>query len=46
LWLADARGVVSGGQRVNAAGREAELLGGLAGIERVLPEGVEDVADK
>ena len=41
-----ARGVVSGGQRVKAAGREAELLGGLAGTERVLPEGVEDVADK
>ena len=36
----------SGGQRVKAAGREAELLGGLAGTGRVLPEGVEDVADK
>ena len=46
LWLADARGVVSGGQRVKAAGREAELRGGLAGTERVLPEGVENVADK
>ena len=46
-WLlAGARGVVSGGQRVKAAGREAELRGGLAGTERVLPEGVENVADK
>jgi len=46
LRLADARGVVSGGQRVKAAGREAELGGGLAGTERVLPEGGEHVADK
>ena len=46
LWLAEARGVVSGGQRVKAAGRQAELLGGLAGTECALPEGVEDVADK
>ena len=46
LWLADARGVVSGGQSVKAAGRETELRGGLVGTERVLPECVEDVADK
>ena len=36
----------SGGQRVKAAGRETKLLGGLVGSERVLPKGVEDVADK
>ena len=46
-WLlARARGVVSGGQRVKAAGRETELCGGLDGAARVLPECVEDVADK
>ncbi len=46
-WLlARARGVVSGGQRVKAAGREPELCGGLDGAARVLPECVEHMADK
>ena len=41
-----ARPVVSGGQSVEAAGREAELLGRLDGTERVLPERVEHMADE
>jgi hypothetical protein len=46
-WLlAGARGVVSGGQRVKAAGREAELRGGLDGTARMLPECVEHMADE
>ena len=46
-WLlADARGVVSGGQGVKAAEREAELRGGLDGAARVLPECVEHMADE
>lgn len=44
--LADAGGVVSGGQRIQAAGGEAELRGGLDGTEFVLPESLEHMADE
>ena len=44
--LAGAGGVVSGGQRVETAGGEAELLGGLSSAQRVLSERVEHMADK
>ena len=44
--FAGARRVVSGGQSVEAAGREAQLLGSLDGTERVLPERVEHMADE
>jgi hypothetical protein len=37
---------VSGGERVEAAGRDAELVGGLGGRPLALPERVEDIADK
>ena len=39
-------GVVSGGQSIEAAGREFELLGGLDGTQRVLPERFEHMADE
>ena len=45
LW-AGAGGVVRGGQRVETAGGEAELFGGLSGTQRVLSERVEHMADK
>ena len=44
--LAGAGGVVNGGQRVEAAGREAELRGGLSRTQRVLSERVEHMADE
>ena len=44
--LSDARGVVSGGERVKATGREAELFSGLGGGQRLLPECVEHMADE
>src|SRR5207247_1289466 len=44
--LAGARGVVRRGERIEAAGREAELFGGLDGALSVLPERVEHVADE
>ena len=37
---------VSGGERVEAAGRDAELVGGLGGRQMVLPKRVEHIADK
>ena len=37
---------VSGGERVEAAGRDVELVGGLGGRQLALPERVEDIADK
>ena len=36
----------SGGQRVEAAGRDAQLVGGLVGRQRALPEPVEHIADE
>lgn len=44
--MAGARGVVRGGERVEAAGREPELFGGLDGTLRVLPDRVEHMADE
>jgi hypothetical protein len=37
---------VSGGERVEAAGRDAELVGGLGGRQLALPERVEHIADE
>ena len=37
---------VSGGQRVEAAGRDAQLVGGLVGRQRALPEPIEPIADE
>ena len=46
-WLlAGARGVVSGGQSVEAAAGEAELAGGLGRVEGVAPEMFQHMADK
>ena len=44
--FAGAGGVVSGGQSVEATAGEAELLGGLGGGQRVLPEAFEHMADE
>ena len=46
LLLAGARGVVSGGQRVKATGREAELIAGLGGVQDASAEAFENMADK
>ena len=48
-WFFNAQALRADGHATVAAdlaGREAELGGGLAGTERVLPEGGEHVADK
>ena len=46
-WLfLGARGIASGGENVEAAGRKAALRGGLDGTQRVLAERVEHMADK
>ena len=37
---------VSGGERVEGAGRDAEFVGGLGGRQLALPERVEDITDK
>ena len=44
LFSAGAR--VSGGQRVEAAAREAELVGGFGGRQGVLPESFEHLPDE
>jgi hypothetical protein len=37
---------VRGAERVETAGGEAELFGGLGGVEGLLPEGLEHMADE
>ena len=44
--LAGAGGVVSGGQRVEAAAGEAELLGGLRGVQGVEAEAFKDMTNE
>ena len=44
--FSSAGGVVNGGQRVKATGREAELFRGLGGRQRLLPESVQHMADE
>ena len=44
--MGGACGVVVRGQRVKAADGEVELGGGLDGTERMLPEGVEHMAEE
>ena len=41
-----AREPISGGQRIEAAGREAELAGGFGGRQRALPECFEHMTDE
>jgi len=46
LFLARAGAEVTGGERIEAAGGQAELLGGFGGRQRVLPEGSQHMTDK
>ena len=46
LVFLDARGVVSGGQRIETAAGETQFGGGLGGGERVLAEGFEHMTDE
>ena len=46
ILFSGARGVVSGGQGVEATGRETELRGSLGRTQRMLPEAVKHMADE
>ena len=46
LFLARVGAKVTGGERIEAAGGQAELLGGFGGRQRMLPEGSQHMTDE